>query len=82
MQNPTRFSRPAPGPAAREWDAAAGRLAQHQAAFNPGDGRGSHPGSPNRTAYDESRARVEEHLASLRPTRGAVREVPSLGLSR
>jgi len=30
--------RPAPGPAARQWDAAAGRLAQHQAAFDIADG--------------------------------------------
>ena len=35
--------RPAPGPAARQWDIAAGRLAQHQAAFDIPDGLGHRP---------------------------------------
>jgi hypothetical protein len=48
--------RPAPGPAARGWDAVAGRLAQHQAAFDITDGLGRRPSFLDRSAYAESRA--------------------------
>jgi hypothetical protein len=74
----TLGERPAPGPAARDWDAAAGRLAQHQAAFEIAAGLGSRPGYFDRSAYAESHAGVDELLQPLRPTRVIEREVPSM----
>jgi conjugative relaxase-like TrwC/TraI family protein len=72
--------RPAPGPAARRWDIAAGRLAQHQAAFDIADGLGRRPSYLDRSAYTESYARVEELLEPVQPQRHIEREVPSLGI--
>ncbi len=66
--------RPAPGPTARQWDAAAGRLAQHQAAFDITDGLGRLPGALERNAYNESRADVEELTLPL------VRPIPARSL--
>jgi hypothetical protein len=74
----TLGERPAPGPTARNWDAAAGRLAQHQAAFNIADGLGRRPGYLDHNAYTDSRASIEELLRSLRPTRAIEREVPAI----
>ena len=54
--------RPAPGAAARQWDIAAGRIAQHQAAFDITDGLGRRPGVLDRSVYTESRALVDELL--------------------
>jgi len=73
--------RPAPGPAARQWDAAAGRLAQHQAAFDITDGLGRRPRFLEYSAYIKSRADVEERVADVRPPRAIEREGPSLDLS-
>ena len=74
----TLGERPAPGPAARDWDAAAGRLAQHQAAFEIAGGLGRRPGYFDRSAYAESHAAVDELLQPLRPTRVIEREAPSI----
>ncbi len=57
--------RPAPGPASRLWDAAAGRFAQHRAAFEITDGVGRLPRALERNAYTESRADVEELILPL-----------------
>ena len=46
--------RPSPGPSARTWDVAAGRLAQHQAAFNIAEGLGPHPRWDRDNAYKRS----------------------------
>ena len=70
--------RPSPGPATRDWDAAAGRLSQHQAAFDITDGLGRRPGYVDRSAYAESHANVDELVRPLRPTRVLAREVPSI----
>ncbi len=70
--------RPSPGPATRDWDVAAGRLAQHQAAFDITDGLGRRPGYFDRSAYAESHAKVDELLQPLRPTRVIECEVPSI----
>ena len=70
--------RPAPGPAARVWDAAAGRLAQHHAAFGIADGLGRRPSYLDRSAYAESHASIEELMEPLRPQRSIEREVPSI----
>ena len=70
--------RPAPGPASRDWDAAAGRLAQHQAAFEITDGLGRRPSYLDRSAYAQSHAGVDELLQPLRPTRVIERDVPSI----
>jgi hypothetical protein len=74
-------SRPGPGPDARQWDAAAGRLAQHQAAFDIDDGLGPRP-DYSRSAYRDSHETVTELLQP--PTRPAMHrsiELPDLGLS-
>jgi len=73
--------RPAPGPAARQWDTAAGRLAQHQAAFDITDGLGRRPSVREYSAYFMSRVDVEERVADVRPPRAIEREGPSLDLS-
>ena len=74
----TLGDRPAPGPAARNWDTAAGRLAQHQAAFDITDGLGPRPSYLDRNAYTESRAAVEESIELIRPPRIIERDVPSI----
>ena len=73
--------RPAAGPAARRWDTAAGRLAQHQAAFDITDGLGRLPRALERNAYALSRGAVDQTLDPLGAETQAKREVPSIGLS-
>ena len=71
----------ASGPAATDWDHAAGRLLQHQAAFGIARGLGPQPGYVDETAYAISRAAVAEaagRLPHLPEPRG--RPVPELGL--
>lgn len=78
----TLGDRPAPGPAAREWDVAAGELAQHQAAFNITDGLGPIPRFLDNTAYKWNREMVESRMELLRPAGRVVeREVPGIELS-
>ena len=74
--------RPGPGHDAHGWDIAAGRLAQHQAAFDLEAGLGPHPDYWNRSAYRDS----HEVVASLigpdaRPVMERSIELPDLGLS-
>ena len=71
----------ASGPAATDWDHAAGRLLQHQAAFGIARGLGPQPGYFDETAYAISRAAVAEaagRLPHLPEPRS--RPVPELGL--
>ena len=70
--------RPAPGPAARNWDTAAGRLAQHQAAFDIAEGLGRRASYLDCGVYAESRSGVEDVLQLVRPTRAIERQVPSI----
>ena len=73
--------RPAPGPAARQWDAAAGRLAQHQAAFDITDGLGRRPRALERNAYIASREDVEDLISPLvQPTPGRRMQIESRGI--
>ena len=73
--------RPAPGPAAGQWDAAAGRLAQHQAAFNITDGLGRLPRALERNAYIASREDVEDLFSPLlQPTPGRRMQIESRGI--
>ena len=46
---------PPPGRASRDWDLAAGHLAQHQATFGIDDGFGPRPGYLDDSAYCQSR---------------------------
>lgn len=59
--------RPAPGPSARTWDNTAGRLAQHQAAFNIADGIGPHPRWDRDNAYKHSHRAVAASISATRP---------------
>ena len=59
--------RPAPGPSARTWDDTAGRLTQHQAAFDITDGLGPHPRWDRNNAYTRSREALTEAIAVVRP---------------
>ena len=70
--------RPSPGPAAREWDISAGRLAQHQAAFDIAEGLGRRPSYLDRSAYADSHAIVEQLVQPMCPQRVIEREVPSI----
>ena len=70
--------RPRPGSAAREWDVAAGRLAQHQAAFDIAEGLGRRPSYLDQSAYADSHAIVEQLVQPMRPQRVIEREVPSI----
>ena len=75
-------SRPEPGHEAHGWDMAAGRLAQHHAAFDLEAGLGPHPDYWNRSAYRDS----HEDIAALigpdaRPVIERSIEPPDLGLS-
>jgi hypothetical protein len=75
--------RPGPGPGAQAWDLAAGRLAQHQAAFNIDNGLGPCPERWTRSAYRDSRdglATLIEPLAH--PVVERSIEPPELGLLR
>ncbi len=73
--------RPAPGSTARQWDAAAGRLAQHQAAFDVTDGLGPRTRFLGSNAYTQSRAAVDESLEACAPETRIERDVPSISLS-
>ena len=74
--------RPTRGQEAREWDRAAGDLAQHQAAFDVVDGVGPQPQYRHRSAYADSHARVAELVrTSERPGIDLSVELPDLGLS-
>ena len=68
--------RPAPGAAAHEWDQAAGRLHQHQAAFDITAGIGRLPGYFDNTAYAASHRHVEQEVKSV----VYVPELPSRGI--
>ena len=59
--------RPTPGPAARAWDHAAGRLAQHQTAFDITDGLGPQPRWIDNTAYTQNHHELDELVSTLRP---------------
>ena len=60
--------RPAPGPSARTWDDTAGRLAQHQAAFNIAEGIGPHPRWDRTNTYKHSHQALAATLsATQRP---------------
>ncbi len=73
--------RPAPGSAARQWDAAAGRLAQHQAAFDITDGLGRLPKALERNAYIASREDVDDLISALaQPTVGRRMQIESQGI--
>lgn len=75
-------SRPAIGQDGRQWDTAAGRLAQHQAAFNVGHGLGRRPDNMDRSAYRDSHEAVENFLQPLLPPAiDRTIAVPDLGLS-
>jgi hypothetical protein len=74
--------RPGRGPEAREWDRAAGYLAQHQATFEIVDGVGPRPQYQHRSAYADSHARVAELLPSSERLGSDLSvELPDLGLS-
>ena len=74
--------RPNHGHDARSWDNAAGRLAQHQAAFNTHDGLGPQPDNYDRSAYRDSHQAVADVLQPLtRPVIDRSIELPDLGLS-
>ena len=73
--------RPAPGPAARNWDTTAGRLAQHQAAFDITNGIGRQPNYHDHNAYTQNHANIDELIQPLRPpgpTRRIERDIPSI----
>ena len=73
--------RPALGPAARRWDAAAGRLAQHQTAFDIADGLGRLPRALERNAYIASREDVEDLISPLvQPPPGRRMQIESRGI--
>ncbi len=63
--------RPAPRASARNWDDAAGRLAQHQAAFNIAEGIGPHPRWDRENAYQHGHQALAATTAPTRlaPTR-------------
>jgi conjugative relaxase-like TrwC/TraI family protein len=74
--------RPPPGPASRDWDLAAGRLAQHQAAFDIDDGFGRQPDYLDDNAFSRSRAgviEISDPFLRLVTARGIDRSVPELG---
>jgi hypothetical protein len=67
---------------ARQWDAAAGRLAQHQAAFDLTDGLGPQPHYDDRSTYAYSHDHVTQLVGPLqRLTIDRTVELPDLGLS-
>jgi hypothetical protein len=65
---------------AQAWDKAAGRVHQHQAAFDIRDGIGDWPGRYDRSAYGVSYEAVDDAIARLRPTPVVAREVPDIEL--
>ena len=75
--------RPSPGAPARAWDQAAGRLHQHQAAFDLAAGVGPRPGFFDNSAYVESRRLVEQQLevvVDVPQQRGRGIEPPGISL--
>ena len=73
--------RPRSSGRAAAWDVAAGRLHQHQAAFDIRDGIGDWPGRLDRSAFAASYDLVDEAIHRLRPARAMEPDVPDLGLS-
>jgi hypothetical protein len=74
--------RPAIDQDVRVWDTAAGRLAQHQAAFNTHHGLGPQPDYCDRSAYRDSHQAVADVVEPLaRPVIDRSIELPDLGLS-
>lgn len=74
--------RPDHGHDAPSWDTAAGRLAQHQAAFNTDHGLGPQPVCYDRSAWRDSHQAVADVLQPLaRPVTDQSIELPDLGLS-
>ena len=74
--------RPSYGHDASRWDVVAGRLSQHQAAFNIDDGLGSYPGYYTRSAYRDSHQAIADLLQPVeRPVMDRSIEPPDLGLS-
>ena len=72
--------RPAPGPSARTWDDTAGRLAQHQAAFNIAGGIGPHPRWDSDNAYTRSYQALAEAILVNRPTLARRIEIERPGI--
>ena len=72
--------RPAPGPSARTWDDTAGRLAQHQAAFNIAQGIGALPRWDRDSAYKRSHQALAETIAPTRPARARRIEIEQVGI--
>ena len=75
-------ARPSPGATARAWDQAAGRLHQHQVAFDLTAGIGPRPGLIDKSAYTESRRLVEKELeATVQIPQHQARRIEPRGLS-
>ena len=73
--------RPTPGPSARTWDQTAGRLAQHQAAFNIAQGIGPHPRWDRNNAYKHSCQELAAAIATTLPDTSRRRvEIAPLGV--
>ena len=74
--------RPRGAKKAQAWDQAAGRVHQHQAAFDIQDGIGDWPGRYDRSAYGASYEVVDEAIWKLRPQRPTIEVArPEIGLS-
>jgi hypothetical protein len=74
--------RPRAAKKAQAWDQAAGRLHQHQAAFDIRDGIGDWPGRYDRSAYGVSYDSVDAAIWKLRPQRRTMEVArPEIGLS-
>jgi hypothetical protein len=74
--------RPRGAKKAQAWDKAAGRVHQHQAAFDIQDGIGDWPGRYDRSAYGVSYEAVEDSIWKLRPQRPTIEVArPEIGLS-
>jgi hypothetical protein len=73
--------RPDNGQAARQWDHAAGHLAQHQAAFNVVDGLGPPPAYHDHSVYAHSHTRLAQLLVPSNRAEEMSIELPDLGLS-
>ena len=75
-------ARPSPGATARAWDQAAGRIYQHQAAFNLAAGVGPRPGLLDNSAYTQSRRLIEKELeATVQVPQHRARRIEPPGLS-
>ena len=73
--------RPSHGPAAHQWDHAAGRLQQHQAAFGLTEEIGPPPRYGERTAYAHSHQQIVELCGPVAHPIDRSIELPDLGLS-